>query len=218
MHAIAFLVLLSTAVMAQSSADAFSPSEPPSATSRPVPIGSHSCVGYPQKAKDAHVEGTTILSFKITAAGAVTDIAIEHSSGNEDLDNASIACAEEWRYVPTTHEGVPTEGSSKAAVKWILSPESDPMFAIFSRLLSDVQQCATTPAPSADEFRLVTRPTAIEVQFTGGAVASARLAASSGSDTLDRRAVGCYRNLPPEITKGVPNRRQVIPFFWKRTK
>ena len=75
---------------------------------------------YPQAAKDAGAEGTTRLDFTVTEQGKVTDIGVARSSGNADLDAASVTCARLWTYKPATKEGKPTAVRWSATVQWKL--------------------------------------------------------------------------------------------------
>ena len=57
------------------------------------------CVkSYPATPDDlAKLKGPTTLSFKIVK-GVVTDVSIERSSGNSEMDRAAAACVATWRY------------------------------------------------------------------------------------------------------------------------
>ena len=76
---------------------------------------------YPPEAVAAHVEGTTVVQFKITTAGSAKDISIHTSSGFKPLDDAAVACASEWKYKPATDkDGKPVEVPWKAQIVWDL--------------------------------------------------------------------------------------------------
>ena len=45
---------------------------------------------YPEKAREAKVEGRTLVSFLVSESGSLSDFRIERSSGNDDLDNEAL--------------------------------------------------------------------------------------------------------------------------------
>jgi len=53
----------------------------------------HKAVIYPRIAKMREQEGTVAFNVKIDGAGAVTDAAVEATSGNTALDNAALDAA-----------------------------------------------------------------------------------------------------------------------------
>ena len=77
---------------------------------------------YPIEALMAHVSGTTTLGFTITAEGRVTNIHVVIPSGDATLDEASLACAQDWRYRPAVKDGQPIAVPWKVEVKWIVPP------------------------------------------------------------------------------------------------
>ncbi len=149
----------------------------------------------------AGIEGTTTLSFKITAQGAVTQVTVAKSSGNEELDAASVACASTWTYKPATKDGVPFETPWQATVAWKLHDDSP---------------LTWTPSGPCTKFATVTAAMlkgiagrswiGYRVMADGTAVSPAILA-SSGNAALDRAAESCVaarrfivaaRPIPPE--------------------
>src|SRR5665213_579245 len=84
----------------------------PCSVTPPVNIGSHVCSNqkyYPAAAAAAHAEGVNIDSFVVTTNGTVKDAKIVQSSGNTDLDNASIAWVTPRQFQPATQSGTPVE-------------------------------------------------------------------------------------------------------------
>jgi periplasmic protein TonB len=123
------LVLLVSANALAQSADAPSEVAPleapyPSSVTPPIDIGQHICVGvyYPTAAIRMHAEGTTILSFVVTVAGAVQDIKVVTSSGNAALDDASIKCVLPWQFQPAQQNGKPVAVIKQASQVWRLRP------------------------------------------------------------------------------------------------
>jgi TonB family protein len=73
---------------------------------------------YPAEAARAEIAGTTLLSFRLTTEGEVRDVAMVKSSGNKDLDQASIDCANNIYMKPATENGKPIEIVWTAEVRW----------------------------------------------------------------------------------------------------
>jgi protein TonB len=100
------------------------PVQKPAGITAPASIGRpHSCGQryYPPIAVRLNQEGTTVLAFKITPDGSVTDLSISESSGHDALDQAAITCAQGWQYKPAMQNGAPVEVPWKASVKWSLT-------------------------------------------------------------------------------------------------
>jgi len=101
------------------------PAPPPvvhAAVSTPVSIGRpHVCTqNYPETSVRLNEEGTTLLSFKVTPDGSVSDVTVAKSSGYPRLDEAAVSCAGRWKYKPATQDGNPVETSWQANVQWKL--------------------------------------------------------------------------------------------------
>ena len=98
-----------------------SPPAPTVAVSSPVGIGkAHECGSkfYPDAAQRLHEQGTTTVSFTVTADGEVTDPTIAKSSGHDDLDQAALPCVMTWKYKPAIQEGKPITAQWQANVVW----------------------------------------------------------------------------------------------------
>jgi protein TonB len=70
---------------------------------------------YPEAARRAGAQGTTVLKLKVLANGQVADILIEQSAGHRDLDNAAMEAVKKWRFEPARM------GKEPVAV-WVLLP------------------------------------------------------------------------------------------------
>jgi protein TonB len=73
---------------------------------------------YPPAVAAAHIGGKTIVRFTITAEGLVSDPVIVASSGNAELDEASLTCVHDWRYRPALKDGQPLAVPWKAEIVW----------------------------------------------------------------------------------------------------
>ncbi len=154
-----------------------------SANAGPFSIGRpHVCGAYyPATAFKAHIEGTVLLGFVVTDKGGVKDIKVSESSGNKDLDDASVFCASHWLYRPATKDTVPIEMPWKAKVVWKIAPLPEVQTA-----LSCVSRRAGQSAPpnlghTAVSFRVM----------QDGSVADVKVTQSSGNRAWDDIGVAC---------------------------
>ena len=77
---------------------------------------------YPPAAVAAHIEGANIVLVTIGADGSVKGVQINKSSGNTDLDNASLTCVKTgWHFKPATQDGVPVESQKLYQITWKLT-------------------------------------------------------------------------------------------------
>jgi len=60
---------------------------------------------YPEKARQAGVEGTVVLNIEILENGHAGQVSIYQSSGSELLDDAAAAAVQRWRFVPAKVRG-----------------------------------------------------------------------------------------------------------------
>ncbi|WP_094605885.1 hypothetical protein SPSIL_008260 [Sporomusa silvacetica DSM 10669] len=60
---------------------------------------------YPEKARQAGVEGTVVLNIEILENGQAGQVSIYQSSGSELLDDAAAAAVQRWRFVPAKVRG-----------------------------------------------------------------------------------------------------------------
>jgi TonB family protein len=70
---------------------------------------------YPADSKAA---GATLVEFKITAAGTISDARVIESSGHAELDDAAISCVQHLRYQPALQNGVAVDFIQKMKVVW----------------------------------------------------------------------------------------------------
>jgi protein TonB len=55
---------------------------------------------YPQSARQDGLEGTVVLRIQVLSNGRPGEITISRSSGHSSLDNAGMAAARQWRFIP----------------------------------------------------------------------------------------------------------------------
>ncbi len=68
-------------------------------TSKPTPVV------YPMTAQRAGEEGTVVVNVFVTQSGKPQRFNVAKSSGYPDLDNAAVATALTWKYVPAFRDG-----------------------------------------------------------------------------------------------------------------
>ena len=76
---------------------------------------------YPPAAARAQIEGTVILVIDVDANGNVTNVSVEKSSRNRDLDRAAIEAARRWSFSPAMQNGKPAAGRVRVPVDFSLS-------------------------------------------------------------------------------------------------
>jgi TonB family protein len=82
------------------------------------PIGRHICPGYPERAVANLVKGATELAFQITPEGKVSNIVIQTSSGDAELDAAARLCVQGWLYKPVMRDGKPVATAATVRIRW----------------------------------------------------------------------------------------------------
>ena len=70
---------------------------------------------YPEAARRAGVQGTTLLRIHIETDGRVGDVAVERSAGHQALDQAAADAVRRWRFEPALN-------SAGAVSVWALVP------------------------------------------------------------------------------------------------
>lgn len=60
---------------------------------------------YPEKARQAGIEGTVVLTIEILANGHAGEVSVYQSSGSELLDDAAAAAVQRWRFIPAKIRG-----------------------------------------------------------------------------------------------------------------
>ena len=85
--------------------------QPPSPPAPPAPVSSFEASvdissknmnppKYPPAAARAGIQGTVVLIIDVDASGNVTNVSVEKSSRNRDLDRAAMDAARKWRFNP----------------------------------------------------------------------------------------------------------------------
>lgn len=70
---------------------------------------------YPESARRAGAQGTTVLRVRVLADGSVGEVRVDRSAGSADLDAAAGDAAKHWRFEPARRVGEPVS-------VWVLIP------------------------------------------------------------------------------------------------
>jgi len=85
-------------------------------TSFARPLGGYQTTPrYPESARTAGIEGTSLLRFVVDADGLVGTVNVEKSAGHPDLDRSAIEAVKTWRFEPARR------GKERVAV-WVTIP------------------------------------------------------------------------------------------------
>jgi protein TonB len=70
---------------------------------------------YPDSARRAGIQGTTILRLRVLENGTVESVLIQQSAGHHDLDNAAAQAVKQWLFEPARRDNT-------AIAVWVLVP------------------------------------------------------------------------------------------------
>jgi TonB family protein len=179
----------------------------------PAPVGGpHQCdvnEYYPVAALQAGFEGSTLLQFDIDREGHVSDVVIVSSSGRQDIDDASVACAKTWLYSPGIKDGVPIQVRKRANVEWQIRVQPE-----FVAISANAFRCVLSTDVGREELKKAPLHTVVRVHYSNGRVASATIVATSGISDLDQRIADCHLQMPPELTNWIVGERDVPFIGW----
>jgi TonB family protein len=183
------------AILPASALAAPAPAKTPAQTPALAPV--QRCVDdYPESAVQAGIEGETALSFTVTSQGTVTDVKIVHSSGNADLDAASVVCAGKWKYSPAKKKGVPVATVVQATAGWNLHEPPFPWPAAWTRPqpVGASHECSRF-FPDAARRDHAEGTTGLAFTVTrDGKVKDAKVFKPSGDADLDAAAIACAQS------------------------
>ena len=75
---------------------------------------------YPSSARRKHHEGVVVVRVQIMEDGRVEKSEIVSSSGFEDLDEAALKAARDWRFEPALQDGQPVKSSNTIRIRYVL--------------------------------------------------------------------------------------------------
>src|SRR5262245_25242438 len=73
---------------------------------------------YPESARRAGVQGTTLLRIHIETDGRVSDVTVERSAGHQSLDQAAADAVRRWRFEPALSSSGPVAMSALVPVEF----------------------------------------------------------------------------------------------------
>ena len=99
------------------------PPAPPTSIEASVDISSKAMTPprYPPAAFRAGIQGEVILIIDVDASGNVTNVTVEKSSRNRDLDRAAMEAARKWRFNAAEAGGKKTAGRVRVPVNFALN-------------------------------------------------------------------------------------------------
>ena len=71
---------------------------------------------YPEGARDKKEQGDTVLAVYVETSGTPSKVNVETTSGFDDLDQAAVAAAQGWQFVPGTNNGTPVPAWTKVVI------------------------------------------------------------------------------------------------------
>ncbi|WP_415846974.1 energy transducer TonB, partial [Stenotrophomonas lactitubi] len=100
-----------------------SPPAPPTSIEASVDISSKAMnpPRYPPAAFRAGIQGEVILIIDVDAQGNVTNVTVEKSSRNRDLDRAAMEAARKWRFNAAEAGGKKAAGRVRVPVNFALN-------------------------------------------------------------------------------------------------
>jgi TonB family protein len=167
---------------------------------RAISFGRHSCDEneYPVTALQEGAEGTTRVRLRIGTSGEVIDVAVGNSSGRQDLDQASVACAKTWRYLPAFRGSTPVESVVLSDIIWRMSADGP-----FYEIVKAHKECVRSTEEGRREHEQAALHTVVRIHYSNGQITSVTLLASSGISDLDQRNIDCFKSIPRELTKTI---------------
>ena len=73
---------------------------------------------YPESARRAGIQGTTLLRIHIEPDGRVSDVSVERSAGHQSLDQAAADAVRRWRFEPAQSSSGPVAMSALVPVEF----------------------------------------------------------------------------------------------------
>jgi protein TonB len=76
---------------------------------------------YPESARRAGIQGTTLLRIHIEVDGRVSDVTVERSAGYQGLDRAAADAVRRWRFEPALDSAGPVSMWALVPVEFRIS-------------------------------------------------------------------------------------------------
>jgi protein TonB len=76
---------------------------------------------YPETARRAGLQGTTLLRIHIEVDGRVSDVTVARSAGHQSLDDAAAEAVRRWRFEPALSSAGPVSMWAVVPVEFRIS-------------------------------------------------------------------------------------------------
>lgn len=152
--------------------------------SKASPVGKpHECPIEYLRGRSA-IKGTAVVSFLIDKSGYVENPAIIASSGNAQIDGASLECVKRWHYFPAMNNRKPIEVRWTVDIAW-----NPPVLPDMTRIVRDCSRAVGTRKEYADfqgetDFKLV---------YEERKLSSVVVTHPSGNPKLDQEETDCFK-------------------------
>ena len=78
----------------------------------------HTCHNWPESAVRRNLNGDATYSYRIATDGSTKDIKLTQSTGDADLDKATLDCVASWKFFPAMQKGKPVEIDRNGGQHW----------------------------------------------------------------------------------------------------
>ena len=78
----------------------------------------HTCHNWPESAVRRNLNGDATYSYRIGTDGSTKDIKLTRSTGDADLDQATLDCVASWKFFPAMQKGKPVEIDRNGGQHW----------------------------------------------------------------------------------------------------
>ena len=156
---------------------------------------------YPDAAQDAGEQGDVLVEVQVSANGHPHRIRVKQSSGFQDLDNAAMDTAANWRYIPAVVDGDTATTWTAVKIHYALpapGAASSPTLPTDEHEIND--HCTRPDAPATVEGAIATSAEMASAHET----LQRFLVASDRYQTCLRLYIGAEENLKFSVHSTVP--------------
>jgi TonB family protein len=129
------------------------------------------------------LSGVARVRFTVTDDGHTANAKLGSSSGNKELDRATVDCVSAWRYLPAHKDDKPVAVSWEADIAWNNNVQQE--------RISDTNACLREYPLKADELAGIDGTTELSYLIDHRGITGLQLVRSSGSKNLDNAALLC---------------------------
>lgn len=169
------------------------------------------CFRYPWWALRHHAEGNAIIHYSVMPGGAVTDIAMSKSSGDNDLDEAAMSCVKSFKYRPLSGNNTPKPATARVTwsylehapslVRWTFLGATLPAVEATQKIRRGVAECLQGASGHPEFASGFAGVTTLRTRYRRGEITDVSVVSTSGNDALDRFAADCYKSEAPDADR-----------------